>query len=177
MAATKDIIAFLLQNYPHKSELSNARVTKMVYLADWRHCIQMQTQLSPIRWVFDNYGPFSWDIKSTAENNPDLFDMEVTHNAFGSEKLLLSMKNQEFLPRLERSEVDALNHVITHTRDLDWQNFIRLVYSTYPILKCPRYAELDLPALATQYQAELALLRQANPVRAAAPPAPNTVVS
>ena len=30
----RDIVAYVCKNYPYKDELSNARVTKMVYLAD-----------------------------------------------------------------------------------------------------------------------------------------------
>lgn len=48
MANLKDIIAYILQNYPSnkKHELSNARVTKMVYLADWRNCLRSKGQVS-----------------------------------------------------------------------------------------------------------------------------------
>ena len=48
MANLKDIIAYILQNYPSnmKHELSNARVTKMIYLADWRNCLRSKGQVS-----------------------------------------------------------------------------------------------------------------------------------
>ncbi len=58
MAQIKDIVIHILKNYPHKDELSNARVTKLVYLADWRHVLETKEQISSIKWYFDNYGPF-----------------------------------------------------------------------------------------------------------------------
>ena len=69
MANLKDIIAYILQNYPSnmKHELLNARVTKMVYLADWRNCVRSKGQVSDIKWYFDNFGPFVWDVKKAAE--------------------------------------------------------------------------------------------------------------
>ena len=77
MANLKDIIAYILQNYPSnmKHELSNARVTKMVYLADWRNCLQSKGQVSDIEWYFDNFGPFVWDVKKAAEEFPEIFTL------------------------------------------------------------------------------------------------------
>jgi len=42
--------------------------------------------------------------------------------------------------------------------DLEWQDLLRLVYSTYPILSSERYSELDLVALAKEYEQELAAI-------------------
>ena len=49
MATLTDIIYYLISNYPHKDELSNARVTKMVYLADWHAAVKLGHQLTYIR--------------------------------------------------------------------------------------------------------------------------------
>ena len=35
MAKLVDVVGYLCEHYPHKAELSKARLTKMVYLADW----------------------------------------------------------------------------------------------------------------------------------------------
>jgi len=64
MAAITDILAYILNRYPHAQEMSNARITKMVYLADWKHAIDSHRQISSINWVFNNYGPFVWDVKN-----------------------------------------------------------------------------------------------------------------
>ncbi len=50
MAALKDIIAYYCDRYPHKEELSKARLTKMVYLADWKSAIVHGKQISDIKW-------------------------------------------------------------------------------------------------------------------------------
>jgi hypothetical protein len=47
MAELKDIIAYYCKQYPHKAELSKARLTKMVYLADWKSAIGQPPLLSP----------------------------------------------------------------------------------------------------------------------------------
>ncbi|KTD83093.1 type II toxin-antitoxin system antitoxin SocA domain-containing protein [Legionella waltersii] len=76
MTKLKDVIAYTLKNYPIKEELSNARITKIIFLADWHQAINYGRQISKIKWVFDNYGPFVWDIHDEAINNPDLFDIQ-----------------------------------------------------------------------------------------------------
>ena len=54
MTELKEVISYLVSKYPHKDELSNARLTKMIYLADWRHAITQGNQITDIRWFFDN---------------------------------------------------------------------------------------------------------------------------
>lgn len=152
MNALKDIIAYILESYPFKDELSNARVTKIIYLTDWYNSINNNEQISNIQWVYDNYGPFVWNIKEEVENNSDIFKMEKTTNAFGGEKLLLSMADTNYSPDLNDKARKALDHIIKKTKDLSWSNFIKVVYSTYPISSSERYSRLDLVTKAKEYK-------------------------
>lgn len=151
VAELVDVIAFILSKYPNKSDLSNARVTKMVYLADWRNAILFLRQITGIHWYFDNYGPFVWDIKQTAEANKSLFSSKEITNPYGNPKLLLELVQKNYIPRIHDDERKSLDHVINQTKDLSWSEFIRLVYSTYPIISSERYSYLDLCAKAKEY--------------------------
>lgn len=151
MAQLKDILAFLLKEYPRKSDFSNARVTKMVYLADWRQAIQHGSQISSIQWYFDNYGPFVWDVYETAQEYNALFSSEDTWTIFGKRKLQLGLKDSAYQPSLTDSEKASLVHVIKETSRLNWNDFIKLVYSTYPIMTSERYSYLNLPQKAAEY--------------------------
>lgn len=153
MARIQDVVAYLLQHYPHKSELSNARVTKLVYLADWHQAITSGRQITPIRWYFDNYGPFVWDVKKAAEDNPFLFRIEDTQNYFGTPKTLLSLEPGDYTPEVGDDERKSLDHVIEATKKLTWDAFIKLVYSTYPVASSERYSFLDLVTKAQEYKA------------------------
>lgn len=153
MAKLQDVLAYILQRYPHKGELSNARVTKMVYLSDWKHVLENGHQISPIRWYFDNYGPFVWDVKHAAEANPFLFELKQTSNPFGSTKVLLACADEDYAPALSASEQAAVDHVIRTTQPLTYADFIGLVYSTYPIVSSERYSWLDLEKAAQEYKA------------------------
>lgn len=152
MANLVDVVAFLLQEYPQKEDLSNARVTKMVYLADWKHALQHGRQLTSIRWYFDNYGPFVWDVKDIVTERRDLFRTVSCANPYGSPKLRLEMI-VAVDPRVSATERNALDHVIGMTYTLSYHDFIKLVYSTWPILASQRYSHLDLVRFAEQYRA------------------------
>ncbi len=152
MAAIEDVIAYIAEKYPHKHELSNARVTKLVYLSDWKHSLESGRQITGINWYFDNYGPFVWDVKEAAERHPELFDLSYNTNMFGSKKLMFKLKDDSYSPSLTEQEKAAVDHVIEVTRGLYWNDFIKLVYSTYPVTSSDRYSLLDLPAKAREYQ-------------------------
>jgi len=152
MADLRDIMAYLIRRSPVKSVLSNARLTKLVYLADWRHTLRHGRQVSDIRWVFDNYGPFVWDIKNTAAENEKIFSIKATENALGGSKTLITLRDDEYEPVLMREEKESLLHAIRKTSHLGWDAFIRLVYSTYPIISSERYSRLDLRELAGEYR-------------------------
>lgn len=157
MGSLRDVLAYICRHYPHQDQLSNARVTKMVYLADWRSAIKRGKQVTDISWVFDHYGPFVYDILDTAREDP-AFEVRATRNAYGAPKDLLRVAHDASYPSLEQDEKDILDFVIDSTADKNWGEFIHLVYSTYPILAQERYARLDLEDLAKEYEAVMPLL-------------------
>lgn len=132
-------------------ELSNARVTKMVYLADWHQAITHGKQITNINWFFDNYGPYVNDIKSEAESSPNLFNIINTANMYGQPKIMLSLKDQSYIPTLNDHVKASLDHVLQETQKMYWDSFIKLVYSTYPITSSNRYTHLNLAEKAAEY--------------------------
>lgn len=151
MDKLKEIIAYILKQYPLNNELSNARVTKLIYLADWHQAIQHGRQISSIHWYFDNYGPYVLDVQNKVSECSDLFSQKNTVNMFGSPKTVFILQKPEYEPTLEDQEKASINHVITQTSKLNWGDFINLVYSTYPIISSERYSHLDLVEKAEEY--------------------------
>ena len=151
-AILKDILVYLLKNYPHKRDFSNARITKMVYLGDWHQAIHHNMQISNIQWVFDNYGPFVWDVYNEVENNLTLFKIQKNKNIYGQRKFLFQLNNKDYKPKLTALQKESIDHVIKQTQRLNWSDFIKLVYSTYPIMSSDRYSELDLITQAKEYK-------------------------
>lgn len=157
MARLRDVIAYLCENYPHRSELSNARLTKIIYLADWKSAIERDTQLTEIQWFFNHYGPYVDDVIEVAENDP-AFDVKQTFNMYGEYKEVISLKNGVDYPTLEEDDKAILDFVIDSSASKNWDQFIRLIYSTYPVLTQSRFAKLNLVELAHEYEEKRLLL-------------------
>jgi hypothetical protein len=151
MANLKDILIYILKNYPHKDHLSNARVTKIVYLADWYKAIKYQKQITNIEWYFDNYGPFVWDICNEVNSDPNTFILKKKFNVYKNESKIFALKNKHLEVQLPNEDQNSIDYVIKATEGLGWDDFIQLVYSTYPVISSDRYSRLNLVEKAKSY--------------------------
>ncbi len=151
MSNLKDIIAYYCDRYPHKDELSKARLTKMVYLADWKSAITRGEQISNIKWIYNHYGPYVDDVTHVAQSDP-LFHVESTTNMFGKDKEVVRLRSENYTPFLTEDEKRILDHIIKVTHTRYWNDFMELVYSTYPIIKSEKYTDLDLVKFAKEYK-------------------------
>ncbi|NYD91639.1 Panacea domain-containing protein [Sphingomonas melonis] len=154
MADLIDMVGYLCENYPHKSELSKARLTKMVYLADWKASLEEGSQISEIEWKFNHYGPYVDDVVNTARSDED-FKITTEQNAYGDIKDRIVLKRTRRWRSLTESDKAALDHVIEQTKSLYWKDFIKLVYSTFPVMVSERQSILDLPTLAKRYRKQM----------------------
>lgn len=155
MAALKDVMAWIIKNYPHEGEMSNARLTKMVYLCDWHHTVYSNSRMTEIEWYFDNHGPFVWDIKNKAVEERQWFKIVETTNMYGSRKSLIKLKKADLNEvSLSPSERDSISLMIERTKMLYWDDFITFVYSTFPILVSEKYSKLDIEKLADRFRKE-----------------------
>ncbi len=154
MAELKDVIAYLIKSYPEqiRHELSNARLTKMVYLADWHRALNADKQITNIEWYFDNYGPFVHDIEREAAFRRDIFSINLGSNMLGQPKKSIVLKNTSYEPDISDEEKGSLDHIIEATKKLYWDDFIKLVYATHPIASSERYSFLDLIEKAQEYK-------------------------
>lgn len=150
-----DIILYILKYYPHKNELSNARLTKMIYLADWRSAYDYGTQITNIRWYFDNYGPFVHDVEQVIEENSDKILTLTTRTIFGNKKILYRLRDENIRIELPQNITQVIDTIIQVTQGLYWDQFINFVYSTYPIVTSERYTYLDLLNKANIYRRQL----------------------
>ena len=154
MANLVDIVSYICQRYPRKNDLSKGRLTKLVYLADWRSVLENGEQVSDITWEVYHYGPWVPDVIETVEANPDKFRVRKTFTWFGNPKEVVELTDSSYEPNLSPAEKEAIDYVIKATEHLNWDNFIRLVYSTYPVVTQPKYTPLNLRDLAAKYKAE-----------------------
>ena len=71
----KDLVRYIVKNYPNKNDLSKARLNKLIYLIDWKSALDNQEQISNIEWIFNHYGPYVNDIELNLRSD-DRFSIE-----------------------------------------------------------------------------------------------------
>ncbi|WP_148610463.1 Panacea domain-containing protein [Aeromonas sobria] len=152
----KQVLKYILLSYPYKDDLSASRLTKMIYLTDWKCALEYEKQFTNKVWHFNHYGPYIDDFVNLAKNDNDIKIIN-THNIYGGHKQLFELK-MEFnetivLPPPLKNIVDF---VISATKDKNYEEFIKLVYSTYPVISSSQYTNLDLVSKAREYKAHLA---------------------
>lgn len=122
----------------------------MLYLADWRSCLVNNKQLTDLVWMLTYFGPNA-DRIETHLLFEDLFRIEVLSDSSGEEKEIVYLVQMNYNPLLSIEECSVLDHVIYQTKNLRWKDFLRLVFSTYPVISTENYRELDLVSLANEY--------------------------
>jgi len=150
MTDLREIMGYFAKHYPHRQELSKARLTKMIYLADWKSALESGHQMSDISWRFNHYGPYVDDVHQLALIDP-AFDVKADYTMFGNRKERIELVDPNFTPSVTADEARILDHVIEETRSLTWEAFIKLVYSTFPVVTGTRGGKLDLIKSAGAY--------------------------
>ncbi len=146
----KNILHYVLNNYPYPSDLTKTRITKIVYLVDWYSCISNQKQITNISWYFDHYGPYVSDVLDVADDDPDV-RIKASQSAYGGVKYIIESKDDKPLSfDLDSEKINIIDDVIEQTKNLSWNKFIDFVYSTYPIETQKKYGNLDLVKLAKE---------------------------
>jgi hypothetical protein len=150
-----NVIKYILSAYPHKDELSASRLTKMLYLTDWKNALEHDTQLSKTVWHFNHYGPYVDDFVDIARKDKDI-NVVNTKTMFGGNKQLfqLSHKDADSI-KLSGELREIVDFVISATKDKNYDDFIKLVYSTYPVISSSKYSNLDLVSKAREYKSQL----------------------
>jgi len=84
-----------------------------------------------------------------------VFYVDETENIYGEKKEIIryKAKNMKY-SKLTQQDIKMIDKVITTTKKLFWDQFIDLVYSTYPISTQLKYSELNLVELANKYKEE-----------------------
>lgn len=152
-----NVIKYILSAYPYKDELSASRLTKMLYLTDWKNAIEHDSQLSKTIWHFNHYGPYVDDFVDIARKDKDI-KVTNTKTMFGGNKQLFELSNK-YPEAVDLSEElkEIVDFVINKTKDKNYDDFIKLVYSTYPVISSSKYSDLDLVAKAREYKSQVNL--------------------
>lgn len=149
MNKLRDTMVYFCQHYPHSHELSKARLTKLIYLADWYAALRLGRQITDIKWEFNYYGPYVNDIINLAESDP-LFRVVRDSNIFGERKDVITCVRRASHEHLDDAETKIVQEVIDKTKDMTWDEFIGRIYLSYPVQTQPQFSRLNLVQLAKE---------------------------
>ncbi len=150
MNKVQQILAYICLNYKYPSELSKARITKLVYLADWFSSVFDGHTMTDTNWVFNHYGPYVDTVIDAAQTR---LGFAITHEQtmYGTSKYVLSYNGTKKDINLSTREEQIIDAVMKKTETMFFNDFIDYVYSTYPVQSKERYSNLDLVSLANEY--------------------------
>ncbi|MFQ1801076.1 Panacea domain-containing protein [Aeromonas veronii] len=151
-----DVIKYILFTYPYKDELSASRLTKMLYLTDWKAALEYGAQLTETTWHFNHYGPYVDDFVKMAKNDDDIRIVNTTTMLGGHKQQFELSSNYNKKINLPPKIKDIVDFVINATKDKNYEEFIKLVYSTYPVISSSKYSNLDLVSKAREYKSHRA---------------------
>ncbi len=152
MDTLKDFLIYVFQYYPSPLELSKARLVKLLYLADWKNALDNGQQLTTIDWYFNHYGPYVDDVMELVTADQRNFRVELRRGSYGGMREVILLVPSHDPPQVSSKARRVLDFVIRTVYPLAWDDFIQLVYSTYPIQTTARYNYLHLVELAQEYR-------------------------
>lgn len=143
----KDIIYYFLKK---SWELPNARITKLVYLLDWEYSLKYGNQVTNIEWFFDYYWPFVKDVENVIYENENIFLEKIYYNSLWNKSKFFSIKGKNDW-QLDSNVYEIMNKILEETKNFTFNDFIKYVYSTYPVYKTRQFNKLNLKELAKEF--------------------------
>lgn len=154
----KNILLYILQK--SKLTLNKARITKLVYLIDWKSSLDRWIQATDIEWYFDHYWPFVKDIDNILQSDSNLFEINQFVNGYNpasSSPITTYKAKLNTIPNLDPNLKSTIDFVLDKTDWLEFQDFVDFIYSTYPIVVSEKYSYLNLINLAKEYKQQKSL--------------------
>lgn len=142
----RNIIRYIVKNYPYPDDLTKTRITKLVYLIDLENVKKYGIQITNIEWFFDHYGPYVSDVLDEADEDKSIsIDRDISN--FGTVKYIVKPKrgkDELIYEDLSENDKNIIDKVIDDTKNYYWNEFIDHVYATEPIKNGKKYSKLDL---------------------------------
>lgn len=149
--SVRDVVAYFILHYPHKHELSTQRLIYLVYLADWKCCLEYnRTLTNRIVWSRAKYYPiYTDDIKFFGKRS--IFKTDSTECVFHP-KDIVQLNRENYKPKIDADIQGILDFIIEMTKDKYYYDVVSLVYRTFPISSDDTMGEIPLLDLAKKYK-------------------------
>lgn len=139
------VVALGLYFLKNLGKLPKSRFVKLFYLLDWKSALLTGKLTTNLEWYYDHYGPFLPKIIEILLKSGKI-TIESNSNSMGAEAeyVNISLPLEDDDIQLAESEIKLADQIIEVTRELNFTDFIKLVYSTYPVRSSNKYTKLDL---------------------------------
>ena len=150
MTITEIVIYYIVKIVSGMEHLSVPRCIKVIYLIDWYSAFMYQ-RYSGRSWFHCMCGPKENSIANLLCSPSKYFEIRKVDNHFGGVKDVIFCKEDCEVPSITQSETDIISSIASIVRGMPWNEFMRLVSSTYPMLKSLPGEYIDLKTMAAEY--------------------------
>ncbi len=142
----RDVVAYICKEYKKKEHLSKPRLTKMVYLVDWLSALRTGKQTTEIKWFYNHYGPFVFDVSDLVRKDDDFSWAMYSNHPWP----VARFNGDDGAVNLDDKTREFADIVMSKTKNMEWPEFLDLVYQTYPVASKSKYSTLDLEEIAKE---------------------------
>lgn len=144
MDTIKDIVYALVNGISENHQMSLLRIVKLVYLFDWSCVLNFGCLASKFQWSCGMCGPSCEQILQSIANSTETYRTFAKDNRQGGEKVMVECIDHNYTPHLSEPCEKAVSHVVRATRGNSWNDLVRLVSSTMPVVISSLDEPLDL---------------------------------
>ena len=144
MDTIKDIVYAITDGITNTHKMSVARMVKLLYLYDWSCVLNFGGIESKFEWSCGMCGPSSDQVINAISNDSQSYRTFYKDNRQGGEKLMIECIDRNYVPQLSEVSMKAVSHVVRVTKEHKWNDLVRLVSSTIPVVMSSMNEPLDL---------------------------------
>lgn len=162
MNKVQQIAAYYLKHSKSKS-ISELRLTKILYLCDWIHCLVHDSYMTNFKWML-KYCVTAEGVNQSIMSGQH-FSMQVIKQHSEIKEYTLLFPNINNTELLVDSEIKVIDYILKHTDELYFNDLINYIHSTYPLREDTIYRDLDLLKSAKNYHQKNSLKTNINEER------------
>lgn len=148
--SAEDLLCALCSGYRYAHDLTPLWITRMAYLADWRHVLTCGMTLTRARWFAGPHGPHSPQVSRALAGGGRLVVVDGV-SALGAPRRLVALAQESPGPRMPAEARASIEHVLACIERVGWRGLCDIVAGTHPMRTGAPGCELDLVALAGEY--------------------------
>ena len=151
-----DLIEKIVEMNEPASKVSSIKVLFLIYLCDWKSSMDLGHQITNVKWRFIDenfYGGMVEKVEKVLDETiKNKYQESWTTKFIKSLYIFNTDVESHKIDSLSREELKVVSFVNKLSKDLPVNDFIKIVYSTFPMITAEKNTSLDLVGLAKSYK-------------------------